>query len=995
MLAIRLLGSQAVIDATSGTIATRSSRTLALLGVLIARAGVPQDRAAIAGSFWPDSGGRQALTNLRRELHQLRRLLGATDDSLEITATQICWHDHERHDIDLATYLREECLARDADEPATIIAHGTIALAAYAGPLLPGLDDPWLDVLREELSARCVALCDRVLRAARSTGRSHVAVAALRKQISLDPYDEGAHRTLMRVYADRGDRARAISTYHRLAGLLERDLGVLPDQRTTTVLTELLGAPHASRSAAAVAATPDTALLARDSELAAVVAAWRRAATGEPGVLLVSGGAGVGKSRLADELMTLARQDGATAARSRCFDTRGRLSLAPVADWLREPTLRRARGRLAPLWREQAALLVPEEGTATLPTGEPTDRRDVWQRHRFFEGLARALLAGAGPLLLLLDDLQWSDPDTRSFIRFLLNFAPRAPLLVIATARPNLTGTPTDVDQWLGRLRDDRLLTELQLAPLDVAGTTTLAAALTGRAPAAVDAEFVYAATSGFPLYIVEAARSSLDLSRGATGGVGWMGILLKRIQQASPAAREVAGLMAAVGRDFTIGLVVEASDLTAESVVAAVDELWRRRLIRQSGGHYDFAHDLLRQAAYDTVTPARRWLLHRRLAQALELLWSGHGDSVAAQVADQYRLAGNTERAVRYYRRAAGVAAEMYAHEEALGLLDTARELLTGLPASRDRDEDELALLEESIPPINARYGYSSPRMRVTCERTVELADVLGHRARMVTATVGLWASRFVEGRLRESLDVAERAVSLVEPGDVRFGQAHFSLAGSALHLGRVDRAMEHFGIAHRSMGDESLSVGTRARVHTACWWAHAAYFAGDVGRAGLLAAQATAEARSTGHRYSIVVALAYEAITRQLLGERDICATLAEEVCVLCTRHQFSYYGEWGRILAGWALGGGPGERLIDQGLANLHDQGARARLPYWLGLLAETTTDLDRARATVAGALADADERAERLWVPALRRLQANGPARSPGPTERAGVREGGPA
>src|SRR4029450_9572758 len=115
----------------------------------------------------------------------------------------------------------------------------------------------------------------------------------------------------------------------------------------------------------------------------------------------------------------------------------------------------------------------------------------------------------------------------------------------------------------------------------------------------------------------------------------------------------EVAGLAAAVGRDFSIPLLAEASDLDVETVVVAVDELWWRRIIRQVGDRSDFSHDLLRSTAYDAVRPARRWLLHRRLAQALELLWAGHTDTIAAQIAEQYRLGGKTQPGVRDHRAA------------------------------------------------------------------------------------------------------------------------------------------------------------------------------------------------------------------------------------------------------------------------------------------------------------------------------------------------------
>jgi DNA-binding SARP family transcriptional activator/tetratricopeptide (TPR) repeat protein len=978
MLIIRLLGAQAVLDGATGRIRTGSSRTLALLGLLITRTGRPQDRATIAGQFWPESGDGQALTNLRRELHNLRRILGE-DDSLEITPGQLCWHDQRRHDIDLSTFLRESAATEGAPDEVAVT-HGSVALRHYGGRLLPGLDEEWLEALRSELEQRCTALCQRVYRAARATGRTDVAMVALGKLLTVDSFNESAHRALIQLHADSGDRAGAISVYHRLATLLERELGVAPARATTALVTELLGDTSRlgilnARDALDIA-EPD--LVGRTAELSTLLASWHDASTGRARVVAVYGGAGVGKSRLASELVRRARGEGTVIGRSVCFDTGGRLALAPVADWLRHIEFIAARARLDPEWIAQVDRLVPAETqSAAQPQRGPgaTPTEDVWQRHRFFEAVARALLAPARPLLLVLDNLQWSDPDTLSFVRFLLNFAPQARLLVVTTVRSGARDLDPTIEAWLDQMRDEGLLTEISLGPLDVAETTALATALTGRRFDAAEAELLYDATGGFPLYVVEAARSVAQDQPGASGQLlGWMGILPKRIQQLSPAGREVAGLAAALGRDFSIPLLAEASDLDVETVVVAIDELWWRRIIRQIGDRYDFSHDLLRSTAYDAVTPARRWLLHRRLAQALELLWAGHTDTVAAQIAEQYRLAGNPERALRYYERAAEVAAAMFAHGDAVTFLTAARQLLGSMPYGRDRDERELTLLEMSIPPLNALHGYSSPLVREACERSVNLADELDLTARMVTAMVGLWSSRFVEGRLQDSFELAQEAVNLVAPGDERFGQAHFSLAGSALHLGQPLVAMEHFAIALDAMGDESLSVGTRARVHTGAWWAHACWTMGDFARAADLAAEATAYARASGHRYSLVVGLAFEAITHQLLDERSKCAEAASHVRDMCKRYQFTYYDKWGQILEGWARGGRLGVQLIEGGLSGLRAENAHVRMPYWLSLLAQTTSDEEYARQTLRAAWGVARASGESWWVPELLRLEA---------------------
>lgn len=955
MLTVTLLGEQSVVDPATEHIRTRSVRTVALLGLLVARTGVPQSRASIAGSFWPDSGDAQALTNLRRELFTLRRLLGPDDDSLEVTSSHLCWHDRGRHRVDLSRFLAGCAAAEAAVDDEVVLRHGQAALALYGGDLLPGIDGEWLDEVRAELRSACTRLCDLVCEAALRSGRPEAAVEALRRRVTVEPYDEAAHRRLMEAQAGRGDRSGAIRTFHRLATLLERDLGVSPAPETSHALEQILGrgASQTRRPGPGPAA-----LVGRTDELAQLTRTWERAASGQAHALVVYGGAGVGKSRLVKELQAHAGRSGAVVAVTRCFDTTGRLSLSPVADWLRTPAVRAARARLDAAWRLEVDRLTPVAASAGGP--DPAPSHDVWQRHRFFEGVARALLAVGRPTLLVLDDAQWCDPDTLSLCGFLLNLAPEAPLLLAVTARSDAEAAAGQVAAWASVLRTRGILTEVPLGPLDPDRTAALARAVRGRPVGRDEATLLHEATGGFPLFVIEAARAAGEAPDAA--GAGWHDILRRRLQLVSPAARETAGLAAALGRDFTLAVLVEASDLDTDTVVLAVDELWRHRIVRELEDGYDFSHDLLRQAAYALVPPARRWLLHRRLAQSLELVQASGSDAVAAaQVAEQYRLAGNPGRALGYYLQAADATARVFAHAEALVLLDSALEVLGSLPAGRSRDEQELRCLEASAPVMLALHGYTLPKLERTCERSVELAGLLGRPEQQVAAMVGLWSTVFVGGRLHEAYELATRAVALVRPGDRRFGQAHFAMAGSALHLGRPGLALEHFGLAHDSMSDEALSFGTRARVHTTAWWAHAALACGQPDLARELAEAALAEARASGHQYSYVVARAYAAITHQLLGERDACRTAAAEVTRLCDRMQFSYYGEWGRILEGWCLGGPDGVALARTGIGTLERQRALVRMPYWLSLLAEILPD--RAAAERTRARADAEARRTR--------------------------------
>src|SRR6478672_6140262 len=241
MVNITLLGEQSVVDPVTERTLTLSARSVALLGLLISRTGSPQSRSAIAGAFWPDSSERQALTNLRRELHELRQVID--DDSLEATPARLCWHDRGRHLVDLGTFLREHTEATAAGDDESVIRHGTAALQEYGGELLPGLDGDWLDDERGRLRQSCVELCDLVCAAAERSGRLDVAADAMRKRISLDAYDEFAYRRLMELQTAGGDRAGAVRTYDRLTGMLEADLGLAPDPLTTRTLTEITQGP--------------------------------------------------------------------------------------------------------------------------------------------------------------------------------------------------------------------------------------------------------------------------------------------------------------------------------------------------------------------------------------------------------------------------------------------------------------------------------------------------------------------------------------------------------------------------------------------------------------------------------------------------------------------------------------------------------------------------------------------------------------------------------
>ena len=469
-----------------------------------------------------------------------------------------------------------------------------------------------------------------------------------------------------------------MQTYHRCTSILERELGVAPDRATTAEYERLAsGQPPAvarvapaaalARMTGPVQAASPLRLVGREHELALLQERWDQAMAGLAGFVLVTGEAGVGKSRLLDELSSLVQRAGSDAMRARCFAARGRLALAPVSEWLRSPPLRSARDRLEPVWAREVDRLVPS--AAADPMALPRPMADAWQRHRFLEGLARAVLSAGRPALLVLDDLQWCDEDTLAWLQLLLHLGQGHPLLVLAAARPQEAEGNAELTETLRALRSAGQVTDVDLAPLDSACSAELAGEVLGTVPVGRDAQRLYAATGGYPLFVIESIRA-WQLGRPAgppapgdqpapatddTGpgdldssdpGPRVRAVLTDRIRQAGSAARQVAELAAVIGRDFSLDLLTEASDLDSDAVVGAVDELWRRRIIREHApASYDFFHDLLRDAAYGEISPPRRALLHRRVAQALELT---HADDPAAAAAIAYHYEGPAARPAR-----------------------------------------------------------------------------------------------------------------------------------------------------------------------------------------------------------------------------------------------------------------------------------------------------------------------------------------------------------
>jgi hypothetical protein len=378
--------------------------------------------------------------------------------------------------------------------------------------------------------------------------------------------------------------------------------------------------------------------------------------------------------RLAEELVQWASRQGIATATARCYAAEGELAYAPVAAWLRA----RPHPPLEPVWRSEIARLLPELLTEDPDLPQPGPITEPWQRRRFFEALSRALIQREQPQLLLSDALQWCDRGSIEWLHHLLRYDPGARLLVVGAYRPDEVGEDHPLPSLMHALRQDDQLTEIELDPLDKGATETLAENVAGRELPPSLINCLYRETEGNPLFIVETVRGGLpdEVRELPSGHVVCVprplpsrmkDALVARISQLSPLSRSLAELAATIGREFTFDVLQESSDAGEDRLVRGLDELWQRRIIREQGEDaYDFSHDKLREVLVTDLSEARRHLLHRRVARALERVYADDLDSVAARIAAHYEQADEPQEAIAYYQRAAKTAREMHAQDEA-----------------------------------------------------------------------------------------------------------------------------------------------------------------------------------------------------------------------------------------------------------------------------------------------------------------------------------------
>ncbi|MCL4559122.1 MAG: tetratricopeptide repeat protein [Chloroflexi bacterium] len=825
-LDIHLLGGFQLFADSQPVSGLTSLRTQSLLAFLLLRRGNPQPRQRLAFLLWPETSEEQARTNLRKTIHFLRRLLPGAELLISRDGA-LQWNP----DIPLALDTADFEAAAEAGDFGR-------AVALYIDDLLPNCYDEWILADRERLRQIYLSALHNLVQQHESAGDYAAALGYALRLLQSDPLREDTHRLVMRLHALNGDRAAVLHAYQNCATLLKRELGIDPSPATRQVYERLLDHPETqSKALTLIGGLP---LIGRQPAWDRLLEAWRSSTQGKAQMVLISGEPGIGKTRLAEELLEWVARQGISCASTHCYAAEGSLAYAPLVGWLRERPI----ANLAPVWQAEIARLIPEVSGGGAQPAKPVTLAEPWQRRRFYEALAHAVLEPdlimALPLLFLIDDLQWSDPDTLEWLHYLLHFNPRARLLVVGTLRQEAVQSGDQLPVLLTDLRKHSLLTEIELAPLSPEETSRLGQQAAGSPLDAGQSANLYSETEGNPLFIIEFARLGLAQAGEMDASAGAqllprrvLSAVNERLTQLTPSTRRVMELAAAIGRDFTYEVLRRANGEGENILIEALDELWHRGLIRerQQGG-YDFSHEILRQVVYMNLSAVRRQMLHRRIAQALEEMHTGYPEAASGHIARHYKLAGDHPRAAAWLRKAAEASAGVGAFSDAIHHLTQALELT---PPEDLEDRFSLMLSREKLNHLRAARLAQATDLQELEQLSLALED--GHQ----------------EGVLRRLQVALESGSYLSEISD--FPGA---IAAAQTALALVDLARER--AANPSLSENHLnSPGQLPRLEVQAWvlWGASLEYQGNYAEAMAPEAKALELARAAGLRHEEAGAL------------------------------------------------------------------------------------------------------------------------------------------
>jgi class 3 adenylate cyclase/tetratricopeptide (TPR) repeat protein len=766
----------------------------------------------------------------------------------------------------------------------------------------------------------------------------------------------------------------ASSTRRLIGGLFEyRDLGTVAVKgfAENVPVCQVLGeSTTKSRFEAMHPAT--TPLVGRKEEIELLLRRWELAKSGEGSVVLVSGEPGIGKSRIAQAILEQLGGEPHTALRGYCSPNHRDSPLYPVITQLKqvaglrpeetveqhldklEAALAQATsdlGEVAPLIAE--LLSIPIESRYP-----PLNFTPQKQKEKTLHALVGQIegLAAHRPVLMVIEDVHWSDPTSLELWDLIIDRVPKLSLLLIVTFRPDFT------PPWVGRPQVT-LLTLNRLSPRQRA--EMIACITGGKALPQEIADQIVDRTDGVPLFVEEMTKAVVESGVLAETNDRYMAIgpvpplaipatlqasLLARLDRLAP-EREVAQIASALGRQFSHQLISAVAPIPQQQLNKALARLVRAELIFQRGtppdAEYTFKHVLVQDAAYSTLLRSRRIQLHARIVATLEDQFAENVVAQPALLAQHCAEAGLTDKAIVYRLKAGQQAMACSATAEAVAQLQKGLDELAGLPDGPRRQQQELGLRVALASALAATKGYSASDVGETIARAQALAEQIDRPEHLVPLIYGQWAFHFLRSEHKLGLSLAEQLEKIGETrndiavqlqGRRAQGVTRCYLGDFVVARSLLDRCHGLGDPAHRAIG-AGLSSDPYAMMlaQLAVTLTHLGYI--DQGRVRLN--EAISEARRLKQALTLPNVL-YRGTWIESIVRSAKIQQYADEGLALSTEHGFPLFLGWAIASRGWGLvtlgQAREGLALLTQGLAAVRATGAVLSTPRLYTWLAE---------------------------------------------------------
>jgi class 3 adenylate cyclase/predicted ATPase len=757
-----------------------------------------------------------------------------------------------------------------------------------------------------------------------------------------------------------------------------------------------------------------TPLVGREAEVTLLQERWEQAKSGQGQVVLLSGDAGIGKSRLVQTLKDHVANEPHIWWECRSSEYSQNTALFPLTDLFQrllqfqtEDTPVEKLGKLEQLLRqyrlplEESVQLFAPLFSLPLPEDRypPLNVSPQRQRQKTLETLVAIPLelAERQPVLLIIEDLHWTDPSTLELLNLVVEQTPTASLLTLLTCRP------TFQPSWPHR----SYLTEVSVTRLAQPQVARMVERIAGGAALPHEVlQQIGARTDGVPLFVEEITKAILesgqlkvvDAHYELAGSVSTFAIpttlqdsLMARLDRLVT-AKAVAQYAAVIGRQFAYDLLSTVSQLDAATLQRELGRLVEAEIVYQRGlppqATYMFKHALIQDAAYQSLLKSTRQQYHQRIALVLETQFPETAEAQPELLAHHCMEAGLTEKAVGYWHQAGQQASQRSAHREAISHLRTGLALLQTLPETPERTRREVDMHIILGVSLRMTKGAGAPEVEQTYTYARHLCEHLEDSSQLFPVLRGLWNYYLARAELRRAHALGEQLLTLAQQlqETSMLVEAHRALGVTLYYMGAVASGHTHCaqGIAlydakqHRA---SAFLYGQDAGMVCSSQAAAILWILGYPDQGLARSQEAVALAQQIAHPFSLSFALSFAAVFHQLRRDRHTAQAYAEAAISLTTDQGFPHWRAYSAILRAWALAPQAGQaqegvEQIKQGLRANRAMGAELWRPYLLALLAEAHGTIGEPEAglmALAEALTRADTTGERWYESEIYRLK----------------------